>query len=516
MKVAAAAAPRRTAGSIDDGRSRSMSSVSTASSTWSPTSMVNNQETVSGRWVEDSVVRACAKCEKVFTLTNRRHHCRVCGDIFCHACSRTKMVLATNPGEIPRRQRVCDPCATHAHSSAILYDAEEAAMDRDNSLFSTGLSATELMTGASISEDMLRGSSGAMRHSSHFAHAAHPHSTAESSALVMTASTIAFAAAFWFLKDEVSLTNPAIYILLAGFIKNVYELATRLSSGKNKAYVAPSAVHAADDVDQVFKDMDEAGVADSASTASSSDPSSPAKDSRYASVKIAPAQREELLTSAHKALDTVYELATASTDDKEWTPETPSIEGLNIHIHSRDGKPARIFKCQAEIPLSPDELFDELHGKFETSSTWNVTSAENNVVTQLDEYTDIVQIVSAPALGGMITSRDFVNTRTWRKQDGGYIFASVSAGKNVLKPQKGIVRGENGPTGFLILPHESSPFKSQLVWILNCDIKGYFPSSIIRKGSISEVSCFVRNLRRYLAANAASSAPMEGKTSDVQ
>jgi hypothetical protein len=473
--------------------------------------MVNNQETVSGRWVEDSVARACAKCEKAFTLTNRRHHCRVCGDIFCHACSRTKMVLATNPGEIPRRQRVCDPCATHAHSSAILYDAEEAAIDRDNSLFSTGLSATELMTGASISEDMLRGSSTASRHSGHVA----VHRTSgESSTFVMTASTVAFAVAFWFLKDEVSLSNPAIYILLAGFIKNVYELATRLSGSKNKAHVVPSHEH--EDVDQVFKGMDEAAGDDSASTSSSSDPSSPAKDPRYTSVKIAPAQREELLSSSRKALDEVYELATASTETKEWTPETPTIEGLNIQIHSRDGKPARIIKCQAEISLSPDELFDELHGKFETSSTWNVTSAENNVVTQLDEFTDIVHLVSAPALNGMISSRDFVNTRTWRKQDGGYIFASVCAGKSVLKPQKGIVRGENGPTGFLILPHESSPFKSQLVWILNCDIKGYFPSSIIRKGSISEVSCFVRNLRRFLAANAASSTSMEGKTSDVQ
>ncbi|RQM18052.1 hypothetical protein DD237_000445 [Peronospora effusa] len=102
----------------------------------------------------------------------------------------------------------------------------------------------------------------------------------------------------------------------------------------------------------------------------------------------------------------------------------------------------------------------------------------------------------------MISSRDFVNTRTWRRQDGGgYVIANSYAGKNVLKPQKGITRGENGPTGWVILPHPTSPFKSRLIWILNMDIKGYFPSSVIHKGSISEVSCFVRNLRQYIARN---------------
>lgn len=499
-------------------RTRSMSTVSTASSTWSPTSMVAAADSVSGRWVEDSVARACAKCEKPFTLTNRRHHCRVCGDIFCHACSRTRMVLATSPGEIPRRQRVCDPCATHAHSSAILYDAEEAALGpRDPSLYLTRLSETELVPGASISDDMLRASSDTHHSSSSQAgvvggglgHAG------ESSTAMMLASTAAFALAFWFLKAEVSASNPAVWILLVGFVKNLHELSTRLSGVSATAHKsAGSRVMAAPDADQVFKDMDDS-AAEASSTTSSSVPGTPAKDPRYASIKLTPAVQDDLIASSSKAMDKVYELAMAPTEGKEWTPEVPSIEGLGIKIFSCDGKPSRFFKCEAEIPLSPDELFDEIHGKFETSSTWNVTSAENNVVTKLNETTDVVHVVSAPALGGMITSRDFVNVRTWRKQDGGYLIGSGTAGKSVVKAQKGIVRGENGPTGYLILPHESSPFKSRLVWILNVDIKGYFPSSVVRKGSISEVSCYIRNLRRYLA-NSGSHAPMEGKTSDVQ
>ncbi|RLN80565.1 hypothetical protein BBJ28_00000169 [Nothophytophthora sp. Chile5] len=503
-------------------RLRSCSNVSTTSSSWSPTGMLTQHETVSGRWVEDAAARTCAKCERVFSLVNRRHHCRVCGEIFCHACSRTRMVLSTNPGEIPRRQRVCDPCAAHAHSSAVMYADESAFGATDSSgmptgasrsLFRSRLSATELMEGASITEELLLSEETTSNNGV---------SGDGSSVSFMLASMVGFAAAFWFLKDEVAVSNPAVWILFAGFSKNLFELITRMSRDGLLSFPGgfTGGVTAIEDAEKVFSGMDLDATDDTLSTTTTTTTTTTtktttSKPSRYASMQITAAQSEELLASSRRALDSV--LALASTDvetDSAWTVETPTTE--NITVHSRDGKPSRVYKCEADIPLSPDELFDELYGNFETSSTWNVTAAENNIARKLDETTDLVHLVTAPALGGMITSRDFVNTRTWRRQDGGgYVIATSYAGKSLLKPQKGVTRGENGPTGWLILPHPSSPFKSRLVWIMNCDIKGYFPSSIIRKGSISEISCFVRNLRRYIARNAAEAAP-EYKMSDVQ
>jgi hypothetical protein len=38
-------------------------------------------------WVPDDQRPACVLCEKPFTAINRRHHCRMCGDIFCGDCS---------------------------------------------------------------------------------------------------------------------------------------------------------------------------------------------------------------------------------------------------------------------------------------------------------------------------------------------------------------------------------------------------------------------------------------------
>ena len=37
-------------------------------------------------WQNDKDVKACPTCQKKFTLTFRKHHCRLCGQIFCQFC----------------------------------------------------------------------------------------------------------------------------------------------------------------------------------------------------------------------------------------------------------------------------------------------------------------------------------------------------------------------------------------------------------------------------------------------
>ena len=58
------------------------------------------------KWADDSEVNACITCKSGFTITNRKHHCRNCGQIFCADCSTKRAPMANfkNP------QRVCDPC----------------------------------------------------------------------------------------------------------------------------------------------------------------------------------------------------------------------------------------------------------------------------------------------------------------------------------------------------------------------------------------------------------------------
>lgn len=50
----------------------------------------------------------CARCREKFTLTRRRHHCRMCGESFCDACSSKRAAIPKMGVEKP--VRVCDAC----------------------------------------------------------------------------------------------------------------------------------------------------------------------------------------------------------------------------------------------------------------------------------------------------------------------------------------------------------------------------------------------------------------------
>jgi len=61
----------------------------------------------SGRkWKDDTEVVSCSSCQAGFSLTNRKHHCRNCGNIFCNDCSSKQ---ATMTG-YKKPQRVCEAC----------------------------------------------------------------------------------------------------------------------------------------------------------------------------------------------------------------------------------------------------------------------------------------------------------------------------------------------------------------------------------------------------------------------
>lgn len=66
-------------------------------------------------WMPDHSCRVCYECDSQFTIFNRRHHCRLCGRVFCAKCT-TNSVPA--PSDHPRystredweRIRVCNYC----------------------------------------------------------------------------------------------------------------------------------------------------------------------------------------------------------------------------------------------------------------------------------------------------------------------------------------------------------------------------------------------------------------------
>ncbi|KAK6037143.1 FYVE zinc finger [Cooperia oncophora] len=59
-------------------------------------------------WANDSDVTQCTACSEKFSISKRKHHCRMCGSIFCASCSEGRIKLPSNS----KPARVCDQCFT--------------------------------------------------------------------------------------------------------------------------------------------------------------------------------------------------------------------------------------------------------------------------------------------------------------------------------------------------------------------------------------------------------------------
>ena len=75
-------------------------------------------------WAQDRNYPHCHLCKGAFTLINRRHHCRICGLVFCEKCSSNSVSVSNSASTAARadddnvegaaavlRVRVCNTCA---------------------------------------------------------------------------------------------------------------------------------------------------------------------------------------------------------------------------------------------------------------------------------------------------------------------------------------------------------------------------------------------------------------------
>ncbi|XP_015972438.1 1-phosphatidylinositol-3-phosphate 5-kinase FAB1B [Arachis duranensis] len=65
-------------------------------------------------WMPDQSCRVCYECDSQFTIFNRRHHCRICGRVFCAKCTANSVPALSDESKSGRedwdRIRVCNYC----------------------------------------------------------------------------------------------------------------------------------------------------------------------------------------------------------------------------------------------------------------------------------------------------------------------------------------------------------------------------------------------------------------------
>ncbi|KAJ4958390.1 hypothetical protein NE237_025501 [Protea cynaroides] len=65
-------------------------------------------------WMPDQICRVCYECDSQFTIFNRRHHCRLCGKVFCSKCTTNSVPAPSDEPKTGREEweriRVCNYC----------------------------------------------------------------------------------------------------------------------------------------------------------------------------------------------------------------------------------------------------------------------------------------------------------------------------------------------------------------------------------------------------------------------
>jgi hypothetical protein len=61
-------------------------------------------------WIKDEDAKMCYNCEIKFSMTERRHHCRRCRNVFCAGCSAHKSPIISYG--MPDDVKVCEACKT--------------------------------------------------------------------------------------------------------------------------------------------------------------------------------------------------------------------------------------------------------------------------------------------------------------------------------------------------------------------------------------------------------------------
>ncbi|ROT75996.1 StAR-related lipid transfer protein 3 [Penaeus vannamei] len=187
--------------------------------------------------------------------------------------------------------------------------------------------------------------------------------------------------------------------------------------------------------------------------------------------KLSP-EEKQMQASGYDALQKAWE----TVNSPGWKVEKETSHGDTVS--SKVGpKGSKIYKLVGMVEVEPKTLFNEMLFNFENIPTWNKAITLGRVVQTIDSCTDVVYQVAAEGPGGVVSARDFVNVRHWKKIGDCWVSANVSVVHKDEPPQKSIVRGENGPGCWVFSPVAGAPKKCSFQWLLDTDLKGWIPQS---------------------------------------
>ncbi|KAI1729923.1 cholesterol-capturing domain-containing protein [Ditylenchus destructor] len=163
----------------------------------------------------------------------------------------------------------------------------------------------------------------------------------------------------------------------------------------------------------------------------------------------------------------------------------------------------------------PAALFQAIWSE---SIKWNSQILDSRVLSVINPTTEIIYSKSAPACGGYISSREFVDVRRSNHDTSTNIYEIVYTSVECkLEPMAFAVnakskdghlgvRGKNGVNIIRISPSHPTERGGSVTfeWVMNSELRGKIPKVLTRSGMSSFLVGYVKSLDNYLKNNAVS------------
>ncbi|XP_060794682.1 steroidogenic acute regulatory protein, mitochondrial [Neoarius graeffei] len=196
----------------------------------------------------------------------------------------------------------------------------------------------------------------------------------------------------------------------------------------------------------------------------------------------------------HEALQKALDI-TQNADG--WRTEITQDSGDVIYSKVLQGN-HKVFRLEAELDASPEELYEVLFVKVEEMNEWNPSIAHIKVLKHIGKETMVTHEVSEGKAGNLIGQRDFLSVRHSLKMKRCIYLGGAATHLEAFPPQPGFIRAEDGPTCIIIQPLPGCTGKSKFTWLLNMDVKGWLPKSLVNQALPQAQLNFTRHLRRRL------------------
>ncbi|CAF3412009.1 unnamed protein product [Rotaria socialis] len=192
---------------------------------------------------------------------------------------------------------------------------------------------------------------------------------------------------------------------------------------------------------------------------------------------------------------TIDEIWKIFKDENAWTEEAKSRDGLDVVVSKEFPKWGRIFRVTSIIPGSYSGIVEMLFERQEDIPKWSPSVNDCKILEVINDDLYITYQLTNEQAQGFIAKRDFVNLAVRRFIDDTAILAAQACLHSKMPPNNSCVRGENGPTAYVVEKNDEATCK--FTWLLNVNLKGWLPQYLINSSLASVQLNLVESLRNH-------------------